>query len=482
MQAFVPPPASSARKGESAMNSAAARVITTEQRPDAAAPTQPLATPDPALNEPASFDARRQREHLEDSLKSWADDAAADEAPNAGDWRTFGASSKAIKTALAIAVAVAFGYSPVQRLLATTSVEAVVDARVVTIRAPIDGDVAQMRGGLDVGAELAAGDALLTIVNPRAEQGERNALRRAKALAQANIAALIEKRAALETNRIELARLQEQFRVGRVEQLKNRIAELDAQIAAAAAQQRYATQMANRARALKATGFVSAAGLDKAHSDEQGAIEATHALQQRRASAMVELDAAALGAFIGDANNDMPHSAQRALDIGVQMAEIDARLVAAKAELADVGANLEQEATRFDQIAAAPIVANMRGRVWETLVTPGEHVAKGQELLRLLDCSGAMVSASVTENAYEHLRIGQKATFKPRDGGRDLDGWIVGLNGASSVSGNAAIGFGALTRAPFHASVKFPDLASESECHIGRTGLVTFSSEMAPRR
>ncbi len=46
-----------------------------------------------------------------------------------------------IKSLIAIAVALALGWIPLQRLLATTSAEATVNARLINLRAPIDGKV-----------------------------------------------------------------------------------------------------------------------------------------------------------------------------------------------------------------------------------------------------------------------------------------------------------------------------------------------------
>ena len=41
----------------------------------------------------------------------------------------------------------------------------------------------------------------------------------------------------------------------------------------------------------------------------------------------------------------------------------------------------------------------MHGRVWEVLTANGEEVRVGQELLRVLDCGGAVVTATVSEGA-----------------------------------------------------------------------------------
>src|SRR5262245_9039276 len=75
-----------------------------------------------------------------------------------------------LKSLLAIAVAVALGWYPIQRLLATTSAEATVNARLINLRAPIDGKVALVAPTLAVGAEVEPGETLLYIANSRADR------------------------------------------------------------------------------------------------------------------------------------------------------------------------------------------------------------------------------------------------------------------------------------------------------------------------
>ena len=70
------------------------------------------------------------------------------------------------------------------------------------------------------------------------------------------------------------------------------------------------------------------------------------------------------------------------------------------------------------------------GRVWEMLTGPGERVSKGQDLMRVLDCSHPLVSANVDESVYNRLKVGGRATFRPsQGGGRQYDGVIVNLTG-----------------------------------------------------
>jgi hypothetical protein len=87
-----------------------------------------------------------------------------------------------------------------------------------------------------------------------------------------------------------------------------------------------------------------------------------------------------------------------------------------------------------------------------------------------------MVTASVSETAYQKLRIGQSATFRPRDGGKALSGRIVGLNGLAAVSSNSAIQQSVLAREPYHVTLNFPGLAVGGDCQVGRSGLVEFNT------
>ena len=62
------------------------------------------------------------------------------------------------------------------------------------------------------------------------------------------------------------------------------------------------------------------------------------------------------------------------------------------------------------------------------LTGPGERVSKGQDLMRVLDCSHPLVSANVDESVYNRLKVGGRATFRPsQGGGRQYDGVIVNL-------------------------------------------------------
>ena len=121
----------------------------------------------------------------------------------------------------------------------------------------------------------------------------------------------------------------------------------------------------------------------------------------------------------------------------------------------------------------------MRGRIWEVLTANGEEVRVGQSLLRVLDCAGAVITATVSESVYNKLWIGQQAHFRLRGESKEYAGTVVGLTGLAAAGSNFAIEQTALTREPYHVTIAVPGLAERRECNVGRTGQVTFDSSTA---
>lgn len=385
-------------------------------------------------------------------------------------------SATILKSILAIAAAIALGWAPVQRLLATTSAEAVVNARIVTIRAPIEGEVTLAKSGTEIGSPFRADQSILTIRNPRADSTALTGLIRERDQLSTNIGALEAKKALLQASLAELVAQQERFRLGRIAQLEQRIREADADIASAEAQYAVAAQALKRASHLRTTDAVSQAFLDKAEGDARVAQQAVRAQEEHKKGILVELDAAKKGTFVGDSYNDTPQSAQRKMEVSLELSDVDARLTGTRVQLAALNDEIVKEKARQARISEADIHATVNGRVWEMLTAPGEHVNAGQDLMKLLDCGSAIVTASVSETTYERLAVGQAATFKPRDGGPELKGTVVGLNGLAAVESNTAIQQNALAREPYHVSIRFPELSKTFDCRVGRSGLVEFDT------
>ncbi len=88
------------------------------------------------------------------------------------------AHRRASKVAAALLALLVVGWMPVRSLLQTTSTEAVVNARLISLRAPIEGNIEPGPAAFSVGTELASGQAILRVVNSRADRARLDDLRR----------------------------------------------------------------------------------------------------------------------------------------------------------------------------------------------------------------------------------------------------------------------------------------------------------------
>jgi multidrug resistance efflux pump len=161
-------------------------------------------------------------------------------------------------------------------------------------------------------------------------------------------------------------------------------------------------------------------------------------------------------------------------------ADLRADLAHADAEIGWLTNEIAAEQSHYVNRSEADIKAPVTGRIWEMMTSPGEDVRAGQALLKLLDCSGAVVTANVTERVYNRLKLGDHATFEPNDGSPTIIGEIVNLTGASGAPANLAINPDALNKEPYRVTVSMPSIdTTGKDCAVGRTGRVVFTEGAA---
>ncbi|WP_244486421.1 HlyD family secretion protein [Bradyrhizobium viridifuturi] len=385
-----------------------------------------------------------------------------------------------LKVGIGLAIVAVFGWLPLKAVLQTSSVEAVVNARIVTLRSPIDGTVSAKPQKSTQLSVVREGDTILHVVNARGDRARLDDLRRQMSRLENERPSLAVKLAVAETAQQDLARQAGQFRDGRILQLEARIAEIQTAIEAAAARREEAVAAVERASSLIKSGSVSTVEMARLTREQAISQQTEIGARRRLDAAKVELTAAKNGTYLGDSYNDRPSSVQREEEMRQRVSDLRADLAHADAEIGWLTHEIAAEQLHYVNRAEADIKAPVGGRIWEMMTSPGEDVRAGQPLLKLLDCSGAVVTANVTESVYNGLKLGEQASFEPNDGSAALQGEIVNLTGASGAPANLAINPDALNKEPYRVTVSMPALdTTGKDCAVGRTGRVVFNADAA---
>jgi multidrug resistance efflux pump len=421
--------------------------------------------------------AKGLQRDLEDRLRPDVDEPAgggsSDHEIPARSWSSI--LRPALKVAVGLAILAVFGWLPLRAIWQTSSVEAVVNARLVTLRSPIDGGVSVTSGHPTASSMVNEGDVILRVVNARGDRSRLDDLRRQMSRLENERPSLAAKLASAEAAQQDLARQSAQFREGRILQLEARIAEIQSAIEAAGWRREEATAAVERASSLIKSGSVSTVELARLNREQSIAHQTEIGARRRLDAAKVELTAAQNGTYLGDSYNDRPSSVQREEEMRQRAGDLKADLAHADAEIAWLAHEIASEQEHYVNRAEADIKAPVTGRIWEIMTSPGEDVRAGQALLKLLDCSGAVVTANVTEGVYNRLQLGDQASFEPNDGSPAIQGAVVNLTGASGAPANLAINPDVLSKEPYRVTVSMPGIdTTGKDCTVGRTGRVVF--------
>jgi multidrug resistance efflux pump len=356
-----------------------------------------------------------------------------------------------------------------QQLGVRASREAVINARVSTIRAPMDGIIkATANPGQTVQAGVPIGD----IEDPTADDARLFQLQQDARAAEREHDARLRQLSDLRKARDEADAQAEAYRLGRVHQDELHVEEARANLSAATARERDGIAAERRGAALRARGFMADAAYERVLHAREVAQQDTIAVYKRLDALTVELEAARKGTYLGDNYNDVPSSYQRARELTVRIEEAQTALDQLARKRDTLSEELTAERQRFSARSGAAIGAPMNGNLWTVQVTSGEYVRKGQELFTVLDCSTVVVTASVSDRDYNELRLGDAARFRVAGSGREYSGLVSKL-GLTSTGRSFAI---APEERRHQVAVQLTDLqdSPSDRCAVGRTGEVVF--------
>jgi len=210
-----------------------------------------------------------------------------------------------------------------------------------------------------------------------------------------------------------------------------RITTAQANVKVAEANSLRTEQDVNRYKALVAKDEISRQQYDQAASTLAAAkatIEAQKAAvieaQQSVTAAEVAVEQSKAKLAQADAN------VEAAMTGPEQISITKSRAQAAEAKVAQQRATLEQAQLNLSYIT---ITAPADGVVGKTGVNPGQNVEAGQEMMALVPLDDLWITANFKENQLRHLKPGQKVTITVDANGRDYQGHVERIAGASGA-------------------------------------------------
>ena len=356
--------------------------------------------------------------------------------------------------------------------------EAYVNARLVTLRAPVSGRVEIPDQTL--GARLGRGDTAATLNDPLVDRVRLDDLTMERAFLRTEIKSTLARVSRVESLRAELLARGETFRAARVEELEARLGHARTRLAllqdrpVAVAEARLLASVGGRADG-------AADVLPNALPDVPVLQDiALDAARERVTVLEIALRAARRGVFLGDGYNDAPNTEQRARELDGQVATLEAQLDAARERAGALDARIGRERVRVNGLSGGPLRSPVDGLVWDLAAADGGRVQRGDVVMRLADCTSTVVSAGVNASVYNRLQIGQQATFRPDGSSRIFAGTVTRLagNGARAIYANLAVAPGDRHLKQYDVTLSVPGLDADPmfACGIGRTGRVFFDA------
>ncbi|MDF1502208.1 HlyD family secretion protein [Roseisolibacter sp. H3M3-2] len=391
-----------------------------------------------------------------------------------------------------VVTVVALASVAIDRLMHTTSLDAVVNAPRVDVVAPVEGTIVEVAAR--PGEAVAAGAAVALLRRAEWTQGVDQE-------AGARLAQLRARVVAVDTQAGTLRRLRWLLKVRVMKHQASTVAQLDEQVrcADAAAAEHRAAQ--DRLAALVARNGATQAEVDRARAERAAA--------DGQLARVKEMGDAARGGVLTDFGaQDVSYSQQRIDELTVQIAALERESALAHAELDALAARLgptfgaaaDSAAPSAGRGDAATLPADVsgtvavpsavRGVVWSVPHAPGSLVMKGAVLATLVDCADVYLEARVSPRDEAGIEPGMPVRFRFAGASDEMTGRVAYVRGGA-VRDEAATVARLATEARAAADARVvitPDrggfgAAPANFCRVGRSAKVRFGGgrvETAP--
>jgi Barrel-sandwich domain of CusB or HlyD membrane-fusion len=378
--------------------------------------------------------------------------------------------------------AVGFGmWAMADSFASSDGAPAVVSGQTAIIRAVQDGYTSLET--LRRGSAVHRGDAIGTLV--LSPTGENNS-NRYMTLVQTSgrVDAIEAEVATLQAQIRDLQERTEKNRAARIDELNSKLAQANANLGAARAKEAAATAVLERQQKLYAIGYTVKLSVEAAKSTADAAQLDRTAAEKQIGTFQVELTAARDGTFLQDAYNDAAYSQQRADQLKLRVADLQAESQQQKHLLKQLEGDAQQ-INASDRSAASnlriPILSPASGIVW-SVTNSGQYVRAGDEIARVVDCSQLSANATVSPREYAAVRDGDRASFRQEDQERPWKGtvaWAGVPESDGSTTSIPATFVPGPNNSQYRVIVALDDVSDATNCPAGKFGRVIFESKRA---
>ncbi len=355
---------------------------------------------------------------------------------------------------------------------------AVVSGQTAIIRATQDGYA--LLDALRRGSAVHKGEAIGTLLLSPTGDNKSMTLVQTKG----RVGAIRSEIAALQDQIRELQERTEKNRAARIDELNSKMAEAGANIEAARAKEAAANAVLDRQQNLYSIGYTVKSSVEAAKHTADGARLDRTAAQKQIATLQVQLSAAREGTFLQDAYNDAAYSQQRADQLRLRVADLQAESQQ-QHDLLNFLEDGAQLANASDRNAASKQKVSIRspvsGIAW-SVTNSGQYVRAGDEIARVVDCSQLSVNATVSLLEYASIKDGDRASFRQTDQKQPWKGTVTWAGvpesdeSATSIQATAAVGS---NNALYRVIVALDDVSNAANCPAGKFGRVVFENTQA---
>jgi multidrug resistance efflux pump len=354
---------------------------------------------------------------------------------------------------------------------------AVVSGQTAIIRASQDGYA--VLDALRRGSAVHKGEAIGTLLlSPTGENKSMTLVQ-----TRGRVDAIQSEIAALQDQIRELQKRTEKNRAARIDELNSKMAEANATLEAARAKEAAANAILDRQQKVYSIGYTVKSSVEAAKHTADGARLDRTAAEKQIETLQVQLSAARDGTFLQDAYNDAAYSQQRADQLRLRIADLEAE----SQQQSHLLSLLEDDAQQMqmnasDRNAASKqkvtILSPVSGIAW-SVTNNGQYVRAGDEIARIIDCSQLSVNATVSPLEYASIKDGDRASFRQTDQKQPWKGTVTWAGvpesneSATPIPATAALGS---NNAQYSVSVALDDVSNANNCPAGKFGRVVFEN------